>query len=84
MSLPAGTSESPSTTVISFADVVPSGYTFLTFSAPLNSFALPYFYGISRTWIESVNYGNHTITIRNAATAWNNYTLRGVLFFMKS
>ena len=71
VTVPAGTVASPSETTFEFNDAPAN---FQGAIAYLNSFQLPYI-GISgaMTWVSNVQ--GKTVTIKNSASVWNNYSL---------
>ena len=89
VTLPAGTAGSPSTTQASLAEFIPSGWIIKTIIAQLGAYYLPYVVStantnIPLTWIEFVYNNTGIITIKNSATGWTNYELRGVIFLVRA
>jgi len=89
VTLPAGTVGNPTTTQVSLAEFIPSGWTIKTIIAQLGVYLLPYVgtFGNNNsplTWIEFVYNNSGLITIKNSATDWTNYELIGVLLLVRA
>ena len=77
ISLPAGTSQ----TVVSFEDVLPSGVHLVGVDITMGDFHLPYVRdGGTLTWVAKL--WERAIRIDNRSSAWPNYTMHAVLFYV--
>ena len=77
ISLPAGTSQ----TVVSFEDVLPSGVHLVGVDITMGDFHLPYVRdGGTLTWVAKL--WERAIRIDNRSSAWPNYTMYAVLFYV--
>lgn len=89
VTLPAGTAGNPTTTQASLAEFIPSGWVIKTIIAQLGAYYLPYIVvgggtNVALTWIEFVYNNTGIITIKNSATGWTDYELRGVLLLVRA
>ena len=83
ITLPTGTASNPSVTDISFNNDLPAGTKLVGVNITLSNSPLPYaIYGNGEvaTWVSHLL--KRQITIRNRTSAWNDYVMLAVLFYV--
>lgn len=83
ITLPLGSASNPSATDISFNNDLPAGTMLVGAVISLGNFYLPYVSydtGAVVAWVSHMV--KRQITIRNRTSAWNNYTMNAILFYV--
>lgn len=83
VTLPAGSATIPSVTNIDFGNDLPAGTKLTGVDMSFENLHLPYVgydNGSVNTWISHMN--KRIVTVRNRASAWNDYTMVATLFYI--